>query len=267
MSSMYYKVNPQKNHATLYGFKKVSASEIHEITVRLARKTYNRHLSTSEEQKRVHNYENIHDQVIWQRTPSACARRTSVQSTRCRSASRLSDREMQRLLRRLMKPTESILNAQHDVDDRDKDIKLGRIVRSTSELDEKTAKSVSRLSRPTTASRAKSAISCHLCYDHQNKGKDEPLDVFDYEYADDKTLPEEEMQFVTERMLQSTCVSTGTQKICTKSPAQLDEVKIREQLPLVSGLRRSKNVKEIVNRLYPQPRYRMTPMATQVTVF
>ncbi|KAJ8312576.1 hypothetical protein KUTeg_009949 [Tegillarca granosa] len=265
MSSMYYKVTPAAKPVPVYGFKKVSAKELSDITERLVRTTYNRQLSTTDEQRQVHNYEYLREQALWRRTPSACVRRSSAPASRCSSAKRMSDKEMKRLLRRLMKPTKSVVNAQADVGEKNQDEKLGRIVR-TKDLDERTTKSVMRLSRPTTASRAKSA-TCHLCYEHENKSQSDPLDAFDYDYMDDRLVPEEEMHYIVGRMMAPTCVSAGSHKKCAKTPVYVDEVKIRQNLPLVSGLDRSRNVNEIVDRLYPKPRYRMTPMATPVTVY
>jgi hypothetical protein len=130
-------------------------------------------------------------------------------------------------------------------------------------------KTIAKLQRPTTATLAKTLNTCHLCYDHDNKKEEEDLDAFDFDYSDDKVVPSEELDFIVERMTQPTLASkSGAGYVCQKLPRYVDEVKIRENLPLLSGLRRSKNVREITARLYPSRRHLgITPQATPITTF
>ena len=148
-------------------------------------------------------------------------------------------------------------------------LKQGKIVRAKSADVTSHKKTIAKLQRPTTATLAKTLNTCHLCYDHENKKEEAEPDAFDYDYSDDKVVPTEELEFIVERMMQPTLSSKhGGGSVCQKVPVYIDEVKIRENLPLLSGLRRSKNVKEITARLYPAKRhYGITPQATPITTF
>lgn len=131
-----------------------------------------------------------------------------------------------------------------------------------------TAKSIAKLRRPTTATIAKTLNTCHLCYDHENKKKPEELDAFDYDYCEDKVVPPEEMDYIVSRVSAPTHASNKGQHACAKTPVYIDEVKIRENLPLLSGLRRSKNVREITERLCPtRKRHGYALQATTVTTY
>lgn len=135
-------------------------------------------------------------------------------------------------------------------------------------LSETAAKSIEKLRRPTTATRAKTVNSCHLCYDHENKKKPEDLDAFDYDYSDDKVVPAEEVDYIVSRISAPTHASNKGQHSCVRTPVYIDEVNIRENLPLLSGLRRSENVREITERLCPSRKHHgFTPQATTVTTY
>jgi len=114
---------------------------------------------------------------------------------------------------------------------------------------------------------AKNINDCHLCHAHEHKKPTDPLDAFDYEYSDIRSVPPEEMDYIVSRMRAQTCSSAHGSRTCTKTPVIIDEVRIRENLPLISGLSRSKNVQQIVDRLHPRPRYRLVPTATPITVY
>lgn len=146
-------------------------------------------------------------------------------------------------------------------------LKQGKIVRAKSADVNLERKHLAKLQRPTTATLAKTINSCHLCYEHENKKKPEELDVFDYDYSDDKVVPVEEMEFIVGRVAQPTFSSCGGRNSCQKLPEYIDEVKIRENLPLLSGLRRSKNVKEITDRLYARRYHGFTPQSTPIAAF
>lgn len=267
---MYYKKSePKPKSIPGYGFEKKKAWEVRDITERLSRPTYNRRLS-ADEATYMHNFDRSRENsAMRNRTPSSCGRRSAQSSSdRQRSATRrLTDREMQRLIRRLQRPTESFAIATTEPEDELHDLKHVRLVRPPSG-DEHTEKTVRRLRRPTTATMAKDLNECHLCYEHENKKHSDPPDAFDYEYIDTRCISPEEMDYIVSRMRVHTCSSAHGRR-CVKTPATayFDEVKARENLPLLSGLARSKSVKEITNRLHPKPRYHMVPAATPITVY
>ncbi|XP_033727878.1 uncharacterized protein LOC117317256 isoform X1 [Pecten maximus] len=266
MSFMYYRQKePKPKTIPAYGFEKKKASEVRDITERLSRPTYNRRLS-ADEPTHLYNFDKSRESsALRNRTPSSCGRRSALSSSdRQRSATRrLTDREMQRLIRRLQRPTESYVIATTEQMDEPQ----GRISR-TPIAEEQIAKTVRRLRRPTTATMAKDINECHLCFEHENKKSTDPPDAFDYDYIMDKSLPPEELDYIVSRMRVQTCSSAHGRR-CAKTPATayFDEVKARENLPLLSGLARSKNVKDITNRLHPKPRYRLVPSATPITVY
>lgn len=265
MSSMYYRVDPPRPKSPMFGMGTRTAKEIKEITERLVKSTYERKLAT-QENKQVNNYEHLLDSGNRKRMPSACRERNMrPPPSRESDGRRYTDRDFRVLMRRLMRPTMSA-SAKYQKQDEEsvekaQNLKEGKIVRDR----EGSAKSVRRISRPTTASRAKT-FECHLCYEHMNKKSESEPDAFDYEYSDSKKIPKEELDYIVERVAMPTCSSAKGVRKCAKTPVYIDEVKIREKLPLVSGLERSKNVQEITNRLH-QRRYKFTPMATEISVF
>ncbi|XP_062584900.1 uncharacterized protein LOC134246532 [Saccostrea cucullata] len=269
MSSMYYRVDPPRPKSPTFGMGTRTAKEIKEITERLVKSTYERKLAT-QENKQVNNYEHLLESGNRKRLPSACRdRNIRPPPSRESDGRRYTDRDFRVLMRRLMRPTMSA-SAKYQKQDEDtvdkiQNLKEGKIVRGEKSDREGSAKSVRRISRPTTASRAKT-FECHLCYEHNNKKADEEPDAFDYEYSDSRAVPKEELDYIVERVAMPTCSSAKGGRKCAKTPVYIDEVKIREQLPLLSGLGRSKNVQEITNRLHKR-RYKYTPMATEITVF
>ncbi|XP_013389826.1 uncharacterized protein LOC106158420 [Lingula anatina] len=125
--------------------------------------------------------------------------------------------------------------------------------------------------RPTTAYRGKQVGSCQFCDDDKTDKS-----VFERNYSDDKVYFESELEEIVERIRTPTHASEGGIPKCKKSTPFVLEHKViaaepepksfdfrprkkrktkEEPLPLISGLRRSANVSEIVNRLYtPQKR-------------
>ena len=220
----------------------------------------------------LNNYDHLLTENGRHRVASACSRQNTSRASSATFDSsneikpkRLSEREMSRLIRRLQRPTETFKRATsippNDVDK--ENMKQGKIVRTQS-ADVYKAR-VAKLRRPTTATLAKTLNACHLCYEHENKKNPEEIDAFDYDYSDPKVVPAEEVDFLVERMKTPTVASEGGKYQCTKIPEYIDEVKIRENLPLLSGLARSRNVKEITRRLYPKRH--LVPQATAITIF
>lgn len=268
---MYYRREVQPPPPITYGYRKISSrQEENEITHRLLKSTYERKLY-SEEATQVSNYQYLIETGNRRRPPSACTHTPTP--SRKSDSKRLSERDMIRLLRRLMKPTESLYNAQLMTNkEEEQELKEERICR-TKTPSEAEDKVIRRVQRPTTASRAKKINDCHLCYEHENKSEKAPPDAFDYEYGIEvKKRKQEEVDEHLRRMRTPTYSSVdkrqcGDNRKCPKTPSMIDEVKIRAQLPLVSGLSRTKNVKDIVNRLYPKPKYRIVPAATPFTSY
>ena len=274
MSAMFYRKEvPKRKVIPQYGFDKKTADEVRAITSRLsAQSTYNRRLSANEPTY-LNNYNlSRENSATRYRTPSACGKRSNLStdnpSRQSSAGKRLSERDMQRLIRRLQRPTESyvVSTTTDHAEEYHVTVKNGKVIQLEPPSEESN-KIVRRIRRPTTASRAKDISDCHLCHDHTHKKETDPPDAFDYEYDATKFVAPEELDYIVSRMRVPTCSSAHGQRTCAKTPITLDEVKIRETLPLVSGLGRSRNYKEITKRLFPKPRYRMLPDATPITVY
>lgn len=280
MSANYYKKVKAPPPPNSYGFKQVSSKELQDILKRVTRSTYSAKLQT-EEPGRLNNYEHLLIENGRHSVASACSRNTVP--SRISSATstdsdlkprRFTEREMSRLIRRLQRPT-TASSVQRFHNEEAEELKQGKIVRAKSADVHSDRKTLAKLRRPTTATLAKTLNSCHLCYDHENKKKPEELDAFDYDYCDDKVVPAEEVDFIVGRISQPTH-SSGSHSashkgvnFCQKLPqyTYIDEVKIRANLPLLSGLARSRNVKEITERLCPKRGHGFTPQATAITTY
>ncbi|WAR10673.1 hypothetical protein MAR_036084 [Mya arenaria] len=284
MSCNYYKKVPTKPPPTSFGFKQVNARELQDILKRVTTPTYSNKLH-SEEQRQVNNYDRLLSEGGRRSVASACGRRVASAcgprvASRISSATsggdsiegrgrRFTEKEMARLVRRLQRPTTATSYHNRSYYDEDaQQLKEGRIVRARSaDIHSTAAKSLVKLRRPTTATLAKTLNTCHLCYEHENKTKPEELDAFDYEYSADKVVPEEEVNFIVGRVSVPTHASSKGEK-CQRLPEYIDEVKIRENLPLLSGLRRSKNVQEITERLFPRRKcHGFTAQETTITTY
>ena len=163
----------------------------------------------------------------------------------------------------LQRPTTATAAQRYKNEDAE-NLKQGKIVRAKSADPHTAAKSMAKLRRPTTATLAKTLNTCHLCYDHDNKKNKEEIDAFDYIYGDQKAVPSEEVDFIVGRVAAPTLASYGGHIFCKKLPEYVDEVKIRADLPLLSGLSRSRNVQEITNRLH---RRHQSTQATPITIY
>ena len=123
-----------------------------------------------------------------------------------------------------------------------------------------------QLSRPTTASRAKTLGDCTLCADRDEMLLKNSLVPFEYDYGEEKSVAPEELDFIVDRVSAPTFACQRVR--CPRTPKHLDEVQLRQKTPLASGLPRSKSVKEIVQRLYSANRCRYgAPAATEITIF
>ncbi|XP_041374828.1 uncharacterized protein LOC121387701 [Gigantopelta aegis] len=270
MSCMYYRVDPVALPPMSFGFRKVDEVELQEIVQRMTRPTYSSLLQKDIEQRFAHNYRYLRENNSRRRTPSACVRRrpaTTIPIGGGTNSRQISERDIQRIFRRMQTQTQSSIYrtvyAEKPKLMRDPFSREGR-VHFRDQMEK--AKAFERLRRPTTASRAKDVSDCHTCSDQQLRSKFD-LDVpLDYDYATEETsVRPEELEFIVERV-RATTFSREDTKRCERLPPTLDEVKIREKIPLVSGLARSKNVDEIVQRLHPSRRHGYKPEATEVTV-
>ena len=96
--------------------------------------------------------------------------------------------------------------------------------------------------------------------------KKNSLEPFEYDYGDEKAVPPEELDFIVDRISAPTFAHKNMR--CPRTPKPMDEVQMRQKTPLASGLPRSKNVQEIVQRLYSANRFRYrAPAATEITIF
>ncbi|KAL4217075.1 hypothetical protein ACF0H5_023531 [Mactra antiquata] len=266
MSGTYYKKVPPSQQPNSYGFKQVSPKELQDIVKRVSRATYSAKLH-SEEPLKVNNYEHLLVDAGRRSVVSACSKRShSRVSSATIGPRRLTEREMSRLLRRLQRPTTATAAMRYKNDEMD-DLKQGKIVRAKSADYSGNKKNLDKLRRPTTATLAKDLNSCHLCYEHENKTRPDELDAFDYDYSSEKVVPAEEVEFIVGRISAPTLCSNGGRNYCQKLPEYIDEVKIRRNLPLLSGLERSRNVNEITERLYRRRNVGITPQATQITTY
>lgn len=279
MSGNYYRKVPPRSKGPKeegYGFKKVSQDQLDVIVSRLATPTYNSRMEQYERHT-VHNYRYAKSAPP-PRSPSHCNRRYSVgsQSGQLLKDKKFSEQDVQRIIRRVRRPTTASQLAR-----RDYDYYVDEFVPPLEKQISNTAtaffdasdrkKAFDQLSRPTTASRAKNKIECHLCTD-EDRELNLTLLPFDYPYApDDKNVSKEEFGEIISRVSSHTRASHGGTVQCWKTPP--DYKPLRKQsanLPLVSGLDRSKSVAQIVRRLHSakgSQRMQRAPAATAITDF
>lgn len=271
MSFYYTRVPKEQEKAGTWGFKKVNAAELTGILGRVTRPTYNSRLHKMESTQ-VHNYLYPQNNSLARRSPSSCDRRRSASATATSPERRLTDRELQKIVRRLRKHTLSSELSRYDNHPRDHPWpppSPGATSRpkSAPQHREDRQKAFRSLSRPTTASRAKTLGDCTLCADQEEMTLKNSLVPFEYDYGDERALAPEQLEEVVERISAPTFAHNNLR--CPRTPKPLDEFLIRQRpMPLVSGLARSKNVKEIVQRVSSSTPFRYrTPAATEITSF
>ncbi|XP_055870691.1 uncharacterized protein LOC106050687 [Biomphalaria glabrata] len=246
MSSYYYKVTPPPKPPVMIGTKRISQEELVDVVARLSR-------------------------------PSS-AKMSGLTNSQQTTSSRFKKRvelDLERFLRRIQRPTLSHqLSRQRAETTMDSDSRPATAPRPLSrvELD----KVLTQLSRSTAASRAKSAVECHLCGE-RDRELNKQLVPFVYPHADDRAVSEEEAGAIVARVSSATKSSErGGAAPCPRVPPDLDAVHaLSRDLPLLSGLRRSKSVAEVVHRLYSsQGRHglnqgrrphKFTPQATPIS--
>uniref|UniRef100_A0A0B6Z0F2 Uncharacterized protein n=1 Tax=Arion vulgaris TaxID=1028688 RepID=A0A0B6Z0F2_9EUPU len=253
MSGYYYRVTPEVATSQGYGFRKVCKSEIKEIVARLSKHTYNSRVDSQEPHK-THNYNNLNT-TLPPRTPTFCTRLAKDHASGNMDVTRkLTEQELQRLLRRIQKPTRSHLLSRNEYAISYHGISIETPTKtlrpSTSNERER---ALQHLSRPTTASKAKHAMECYLCHD-DDREMNKSLVPFEYMYANDKQVTNDEINCIVSRLGSSTRASDRGSTICDRLSPDYESVHAQSlHLPLVSGLARSRSVAEIVGRLYSNP--------------
>ncbi|KAL8576677.1 hypothetical protein ACOMHN_025152 [Nucella lapillus] len=267
MSFYYYRAPKEEEKVEGWGFKKVNSAEMMGIMDRVTRPTYNSRMHNME-CTQVHNYKYTNTNFLARRSPTSCDRRRSASVLPHGTGQRrLNDRELQRIIRRLRTPTVSY-EARFDFVTDEDFLPLppaGRPLRPKSAPEDR-QKAFQQLSRPTTASRAKTLGDCTLCLDREELQMKNSLLPFEYDYGDERAVAPEELDYIVDRISAPTYAHKKMR--CPKTPKPVDEVQLRAKTPLASGLPRSKSVKEIVQRLHPAKpgRYR-APAATKITIF
>ena len=111
------------------------------------------------------------------------------------------------------------------------------------------------MSRPTTASKAKSSVDCVFCpADEEERKANRNLDLpFKYPHAPEvKVVSSGEASSIVSRVSSPTRASLrGAGPPCYRATPDYDAVRCQQtSLPLVSGLARTSKVSQIVNRLH-----------------
>jgi len=279
MAGTYYRVDPKPVKAEGYGFKKVSQDELADIVNRLSKPTYNSNIEHSE-RNRTHNYRYAKSAPP-PGSPSFCSRRISVGSQSGRSKTKTySEQDIQRLIRRIRRPTRaSTLSRRDYYEDAAPSLHSRPSTAATcTDVTVITAserkKAFCQLSRPTTASKGKHAVDCHLCTEEDRELNLTPFLPFDYPYApEERSVSKEEEGSLISRISTHTRASCKGTVPCWKDPPNLKPLRVQSaHLPLVSGLDRSVSVAHIVERLHTgkgnySRRQRSSTQATPVTDF
>ena len=183
----------------------------------------------------------------------------------------MSDKEIDKVVRRLRTPTISKLASEGMLDPAyEARLRAQTPIRiGTEDKRPKTAaeygKFMKRITRPTTASKSKHF--CIFC-------DDPSLECYmDLDFSDESSsVSREEIEEIVSRIQTPTVASLRGKPECKRLPAnRCLPMTQREQLPLVSGLPRSSGVDQIVNRLYASThtihvhKKNLVPMATPIT--
>ncbi|CAL1543613.1 unnamed protein product [Lymnaea stagnalis] len=236
MSSFYYKVVPPPDKPTLIGYKKVNHGELQGIVSRLARP------------KLAWTPYTLHGPDGKLSSAGCATNRPNSGGTQVKTPQKLTEQELQRLLRRIQRPTIS-----HQMSRQGSDVDSSRPSTAPphGSSGERLKRIIQQLSRPTTASRAKRSTECHLC-DEAGRELNRKLVPFEYAYADEKVVSEDEASAIVKRVSSPTKASErGGGSACVRLPPDYDVVHAQSpNLPLLSGLTRSRSVHHVVNRLH-----------------
>ena len=262
MSYAFTRTIPAPVPVKMYGFQKVPPSEMHSIIHRMQKKTYISNL---------YHGERYQTTPCPPRLPSAVCRKAPPRSDIVGTPRRhMSDKEIDKMVRRLRVPTISTLASVGMLDPAyetrlrsETPLRIG-----TGDQRPKTTadyrKFMHRITRPTTASRSK-----HFCV-HCD---DPDLQCYmDLDFCDEQQASREEIDDIVSRCQTPTVASLRGIPECKRKPQRrcLSHSQ-RDQLPLVSGMPRSRDVDEIVQRLYASThaihvhRRNIVPQATSIT--
>ncbi len=245
MSFSYSRVTPEATPLKLYGFNKVSGGELKSIIMRMQKHTHSTEPCLKD------------GKLAYTKRPfppprpqSGFCRKVALSETdgwpeRNGSGSRrLTPKMAERVARRLQKPTMSKMAARGLITPHyELTAEMAQETRSFSQ--EEQQKAIQRLTRPTTATKSKTF--CMYCLDPELD------DYWDRDYSDDRQVSREAMDDIINRMRSPVCQDAGR---CRK---RKQSVHInRDELPLISGLDRSRNVEEIVARLHGRPAHSAT---------
>lgn len=165
------------------------------------------------------------------------------------------EREFQRLVRRLQRPTTSYevqIGRHRSCRDTGK-FSLGKMPESEASQ----RKWLSRMARPTTASALKRLRACGYCND-PNLDIEKFEQKLHMELPVDPTLNEADCNQIVDRLRTPTHATLHGQYECFKYPQEMKEKRLPRDLPLISGLKRSDNYMEITNRLLSRKKTRQT---------
>lgn len=233
MSFAYTKVTPPLPSSKLYGFGKVPMSQMPEIIDRIAQSTHSSSISSAK----------IGPQVV----PALCRKAPSDAAAPQKKA-QVTDHDINKIVRRLRTPTISklaaagLLNPAYEAKFREEIPKPLR-PKTASEYH----KILKRIQRTTSSSRGKTFVSI---YEDPQTAPYAELD-----FSNEDPVSKEEIDLITERVKVPTMAKkTSNQSAwpeCPRVPrGKCLSPQQRHELPLVSGLPKSKNVTEIVDRLY-----------------
>ena len=264
MSSMYYKVDRKPQEPIKqWGFQKVNRVELRDIVARVQKNTY---LTES--------YRGEINQCVPsppRRPTSTCPKLPRSDEKEFRQQKPIPKRWLNRLVRRLQKPTVSTAVAAGKYVCPESSSNQSGKMRPQSAPEER-QRIVHRIQRPTTASFAKRSGRgvCQFCDDDKFAKCKVHAKVFFADYGlGTRYVQTEELNSIIQRVRTPTKSSSKGRDKCEKvrEPPHIN----RNRIPLVSGLARTRHVEDIVTRLYTPTQSigicKYSPPATPITVY
>lgn len=256
MSGNYTRVLPKAVPVKLYGFNKVSPQDLNHIVMRLQKRTYNANQTNDPRLRKLGPSG---------RPMSSVCRKVDLDNEvyRRRPRTAVSPQMLYRINRRMQRSTVSrraalgLLTPSYELDIDQRSISSASSSERPRTGSKEREKALNRLQRPTTATRRRQP--CALLEENIQSG------VADYYYSDEYFAPEDEIDEIVDRLTVTTVASRGREgdeEVCEKADFK-GQRKQGQNLPLISGLGRSRNVDEITDRLYKP--FQRTPAATQTT--
>lgn len=237
MSYSYSRITPQDMEFKTYGFQRCSSREVYSIVRRLRSTTYNTELYNGERFKEI---------PCPPRAPSAVCKKAKTADIEGRPPRPkpvfTSEKDLEKAFRRVRAQTISRMALEGKISPTYDNILIPQY--GGANLDQSPhdqTKMMRRIMRPTTATRNRTWFST---LEEDNAYLEN--DIYDYEYVSARGI-----QDIVDRVSTPTMASEGG--IGPKCPKRKDSIgkgATLNEVPLVSGLPRSRNVDEIVNRLY-----------------